>query len=192
MNGQLALDPVELSGRIARLVQERGWNQEQFARHAGLNRQTARDILQPSAQRRLRNDTVCRCARALGLTVNDLRCAPLDYLMARAAPPPASSADAATGRLYEEATQPELQAWLSRNPERAHGLSSEAIDELLSLQGTGGPLTSAGVDHFVDLIERKQKMIEQLQTIACTEYVDMLEQFIALLYEKVQPYPERR
>ena len=34
-------DPAALAGKIARLVQERGWNQEKFAREARVNRLTA-------------------------------------------------------------------------------------------------------------------------------------------------------
>src|SRR5207245_2611506 len=101
--------------------------------------------------------------------------------------------EATTRRLYEEATQPELRGWIERNQERARRLTSEEIDELLSLQGTGGPLTAFGVDHFVELIERRRKLVEKVQTIAGTEYVDLLEQLVDLLYQKIQPYasPER-
>jgi len=55
----------ELSGKIARLVEERGWNQEDFARSTQLNRQTIRQILSQNGQRRLRNATVSACAKAL-------------------------------------------------------------------------------------------------------------------------------
>ncbi len=60
----LAIPPNELSlaGKIARLVQERGWNQEDFARIANLNRHTVRQILQHGDQRRLRNATIMSCA----------------------------------------------------------------------------------------------------------------------------------
>jgi transcriptional regulator with XRE-family HTH domain len=193
MNGQLQAETIDLAGRIGRLVQERGWTQDEFARQAGLNRQTARQILRPDGERRLRNDTVCRCARALGMSVHELRNAPLSALLARFGVPSGLPAtDASISRLYEEATQPELQGWLERNPERANRLTPEEIDELLSLQGTGGPLSSYGVDHFVELIERRRKIVEQVETIACTEYLELLEQFVSLLHEKVQPYRERR
>jgi hypothetical protein len=65
------------------------------------------------------------------------------------------------------------------------------MDELLSLQGTGGPLTRIGVEHFVGLIERKRQLLHKVHAIAGTEYLELLEQFIDLLYEKVQPYPDR-
>ena len=70
-------------------------------------------------------------------------------------------------------------------------MTLEEIDELLSLQGTGGPLTSFGVAHFVEQLERRRKLLEQVAIIAGTEYVDMLEQFVGLLYEKIQPYKDR-
>lgn len=175
--------------KIARLIEERGWNQEDFARHAALNRQTVQKILQRSRSHRLRNTTVSACAQALGLTVNELRTYPLEQLLPRMHvrrpddPPPQ--------HLYEEATQPELLAWVARCPERARRLDEAEIDELLSLQGTGGPLSALGVEHAVDRLERKRRLIQQIHTVAGTEYLDLLEQVVGLLYEKVQPYGDR-
>jgi hypothetical protein len=93
--------------------------------------------------------------------------------------------------LYEKATQPELVAWIERNPERAARLSPDEVDELLSLQGTGGPLTAFGIAHWVEMLERKRRLLEQAAVVAGTEYVELLEQFVAVLYEKVQPYRDR-
>jgi transcriptional regulator with XRE-family HTH domain len=182
---------AELVGKIALLVEERGWNQEDFVRHTGLNRQTVRQILQRKADRRLRNDTVSRCAKAFGISVNDLRSLPLDRLLRRVTERPVGEDNEAQRRLYDQATQPELLAWIERNPERASRLSAEEMDELLSLQGTGGPLTSIGVEHFVEIIERKRKLVQQVHVIAGTEYLEVLEKLVALIYEKVQPYKDR-
>jgi transcriptional regulator with XRE-family HTH domain len=190
MSGLTPNPTLDLSSKIARLVEEKGWNQEDFARIANLNRQTAREIMQESG-RRLRNVTVSRCAKALGLPVLDLRTQPLERLLSRlnGADP---AVDVVLQRLSDQATQPQLLAWLERNPERARQLSSAEIDELLSMQGTGGPLTTFGVDHFIELIERKRKLLHQVQAVAGTEYLDLLEQIVGLLYEKVQPYADRR
>jgi transcriptional regulator with XRE-family HTH domain len=192
MNGQIQSSLTELAAKIARLIEERGWNQEDFARVAGLNRQTVRQILQHNSQRRLRNVTISRCAKALGFTVNELRQLPLEQLLARTGSGARSAdTDEALRRLYEQATQPELQSWIDRNPDRARQLTSEETDELLSLQGTGGPLTRIGVEHFVELLERKRKLVQQVSVIAGTEYLDLLEKLLGLLYEKVQPYKDR-
>jgi transcriptional regulator with XRE-family HTH domain len=182
----------DLAPRIARLVEERGWNQTDFARITNLNLQTIRQILMPSGDRRLRNATIGACARALGVTVSELRTLPLERLLDRMHHPRPIDGDPAQRRLYEEATQPELLVWLERNPERAQRLTAVEIDELLSLQGTGGPLTSFGVEHFVTLIERKRDLRDKVDAIAGTEYIDFLEQFVDLLFEKVQPYADRR
>src|SRR3954447_10747886 len=135
-----------LCAKIARLVEERGWNLEEFARNADLNRLTVRSIIQ-GGQRKLHNATVSACARALGLTVNDLRNMPLERLLPRMHVPVATRESLRV--LYEKAAQPELLAWIERNPERAARLTPEEVDELLSLQGTGGPLTAFGVAHWV-------------------------------------------
>jgi hypothetical protein len=190
MNEQNTNNPPSLADKIARLVEERGWNQEDFSRIANLNRQTVRDILK-HGERTLRNATVSACARALGLSVNELRNLPLERLLPRMNGRSPADADENLRRLYDQATQPELRAWIDRNPERAQQLSSEEIDELLSLQGTGGPLSEFGVERFVELLRRKRKLIQQVHAIAGTEYLDLLEQLVGLMYEKVQPYGDR-
>ena len=179
---------VPLCTKIARLVKERGWNQEEFARIADLNRLTIRNIFQ-GPPRKLHNATVSACACALGLSVNDLLTQSLDRLLAKMRLPLPAMANVRV--LYEQATQPELLAWIEGNAERAGELTLEEIDELLSLQGTGGPLTAFGVAHYVDQLERRRKILEQAAIVAGTEYIDMLEQFVELLYEKVQPYKDR-
>jgi len=181
-------DANDLAHKIARLVQERGWNQEEFARIARLNRHTVRQIL-AEGDRRLRNATVSACARALGLSVNDLRTQPLEKLlpaMNRAAAPIAPENDPFR-RLRDRATQPELLAWVERNPERARRLSREDVDELLALQGTEGPLVVFGVDGFVQRMERRRALLQRVHAIAGTEYVDLLEQLVGLIYDRVRP-----
>jgi len=185
-------ESADLAQKIARLVEERGWNQEDIARMSNLNRQTIRQILQPDGPRKLRNATVSACARALGLTVSELRHLPLERLLPRMHARKAEAGDTTLQRLYEKATQPELLSWLERNEDRAKQLQIEEIDELLSLQGTGGPLTALGVEHYIKLIERKRQLLKQVQVVANTEYIDLLEQLVTLLFEKVQPYGERR
>jgi transcriptional regulator with XRE-family HTH domain len=182
---------TDLATKIARLVEERGWNQEEFARIANLNRQTVRQILMPTGDRRLRNATIAACARALNLTVNELRTLPLERLLPRMHGHHPANGDEQMRRLYEQATQPELLAWIERNPERARQLGPDELDELLSLQGTGGPLTTIGVEHYVGLIERKRKLMQKVQAIAGTEYIDLLEQVVDLIYDKVRPYGDR-
>ena len=191
MDEQTTTANSDLATKIARLVEERGWNQEEFARIARLNRHTVRQILLPGGQRRLRNATISGCAKALGLTVNELRTQPLERLLPRMAEGQSGGPEDAVRRMYEQATQPELRSWMERNPDRARHLSEEEIDELLSLQGTGGPLTAFGVDAFVQRLERRRKLVQQVHAIAGTEYLDLLEQLVVLLYEKVQPYRDR-
>lgn len=191
MNGQPTPPTADLAYKIARLVEERGWNQEDFSRIANLNRQTVHQILH-DGQRTLRNTTISACARALGLPVSDLKNLPLERLLPRMHDRAATGSDEFLGRLYEQATQPELRAWLDRNAERARQLDPDALDELLSLQGTGGPLTAFGVEHFVSQIERRAELKKKVDAIAGTEFVDVLEKIVDLMYDKVQPYGNRK
>src|ERR1700722_9751225 len=92
----------DLPSKIKRLVEERGWNQEEFARIARLNRHTARQILIPGSQRRLRNATISACARALGLTVSELRSQPMEKLLPRMVDHGLSGPDDAIRRMHEQ------------------------------------------------------------------------------------------
>src|SRR5262249_56201520 len=92
MDGQDALRS-DLGHKIARLMEERGWNQEDFARIANLNRHTVREIVKNGGGRRLRNATVSQCAEALGLQVNELRDLPLERLLPPMPRNPLSEAD---------------------------------------------------------------------------------------------------
>jgi transcriptional regulator with XRE-family HTH domain len=183
-------DSAELAGKIKRLVEERGWNQEEFARIARLNRHTVRQILGP-ATRRLRNATINACARALGLTVNELRQQPIERLLPRMVEGAASGPDEVLRQKYAQMIQPELKAWVERNPDRARRLTADELDELLAMQGPEGPLVAFGVDAFVQRIERRRKLVEQIHVLSGTEYLDLLEQLVTLLYEKVRPPAER-
>jgi hypothetical protein len=183
-------DNAALAAKITRLVEERGWNYEDFSRIAGLNRQTVRTIMREGG-RNLRNSTVSACAKALGLPVSDLRNLPLERLIARMNGLPATS-DETLSRLYEQVTHPELVAWLDRNQDRARVLSPQETDELLAMQASGGALTSIGVERFIEFLERKRRLMGQVQVIAGTEYIELLEKLVGLMYEKVRPYGDRK
>jgi hypothetical protein len=43
----------------------------------------------------------------------------------------------------------------------------------------------------VEVIERKRVLVRRVNAIAGTEYLEFLEKFVELLYEKVQPYANR-
>ncbi len=176
----------ELADKIARLVQERGWNKEEFARIARLNRHTVRQILSPGDHRRLRNATIGACARALGLTVHELRAMPLERLLPRMNEAHPANSASPLRRLYERAHQPELVNWIERNPDRAQQLSDKEVDELLSLQDSIDTLNAVGVEGFVRQLERHRCLVQQVQVIEASEYRDLLEQLVNLLYDKAR------
>ncbi len=174
----------ELAHKITKLVEEKGWNQEDFARISNLNRHTVRQILHGGPKRRLRNATVSQCAEALGLTVNELRTLPLERLLLRVHGK-APADDESLKLLHDQAALPDLVNWLQRNPDRARNLHADEIGELLEMQAPGGPLERLGVEHFVEFIERRRQLLCQVRVIAGTEYLDLLEQFASLLFEKI-------
>jgi transcriptional regulator with XRE-family HTH domain len=186
MNATTRETEGDLADKIARLVEERGWNQEDFARISKLNRHTVRQILHSGPKRRLRNATVSQCAEALGLTVSELRNLPLDRLLSRMhGKPPAD--EEAMRLLSERAALPDLVSWLERNRDRAATLRADEVQELLEMQFPGGPLEKVGVENCVELLERRRALICQVKEIAGTEYIDLLEQLVRLIYDKVKP-----
>lgn len=183
----------DLTSKIARLIEEGGWTQESFAEQAGLNRHTVRKILLDKGTLKLRIATVSAIAGVLGLTVNELRSLPLARLLPRVQQRHnGKNGTDSLQRLYDEATQPELRRWLEKNPDRARGLSRDEIDEICSVQGVGGPLDKDNLERFVELIERKRKLLQQVHAVAGTEHLDLLEKFVSVLYDSIQPYGERR
>ena len=177
------LSDTDLPGKIARLVEERGWNQEDFARSARLNRHTIRLILKSDGTRRLRNATVSQCANALGITVNALRTLPLERLLPRMHGRSPEESEPLTDLLDRTRSQ-EVIAWAKRNPERATRFTQAEVEEILSLQGPDGPLERIGVEHVVELIERKRIVKSRIDEIARTEYLGLLEQMVELVYDK--------
>lgn len=181
---------AELANKIARLVEERGWNQEDFARISDLNRHTCHQILHGGPKRGLRNTTINQCAKALGLTVSELRSLPLDRLLPRMHGKPAAD-DETLKLLHERAALPALIAWLGRNESRAGQLCPDEVQELLEMQAPGGPLDKMGVETCVELLERRRLLVGRVKEIAGTEYFEFLEQCVKLVYEKVKP-PARK
>jgi transcriptional regulator with XRE-family HTH domain len=175
---------ADISFKIARLLEERGWNQEDFSRISQLNRHTVRQILNGGPKRRLRNATVSQCADALGLTVNELRTQPLDRLLPRMHGKPAGDEEALK-ILRERATLPDLVQWLERNPGRSAELHADEITEILEMQVPGGLLEALGVEQVVEKIERRRQLLGRVRVISGTDYLAMLEQLVDVIFEKV-------
>lgn len=180
----------EIAFKIARLVEERGWNQEDFARIANLNRHTVRLILNGSPNRRLRNATVSQCSEALGLSVNELRTQALERLLPRMHGKPAAD-DEALKTLYDRATLQELVNWLERNQSRAAELRPDEITELLEMQQPGGVLEKLGVEQVVEMVERRRQLLGRARVLANSDFLPFLEQFVDLLFEKVTRSPTK-
>ena len=190
MNGQTS-PTSDLVEKIALLVEARGWNLEDFSRNSRLNRQTVRPILRRE-RRELRSATVAACAEALGLSVDDLRNLPLDRLRRSGGNCVPAQCNESFRPDYEHAMQPALQDWIESYPQRAKQMDGEEMDELMSLQGVGGPLTAQGVEHFAAQIERRRELVHKVRTVANTELGELLEKLVSILYEKVQPYADRK
>ena len=185
MNDDESLSGKELSAKIAKLVAEKGWNQEDFARISNLNRHTVRQILQGGPKRNLRNATISQCAEALDLPVHELRTWPIDKLLLKVRGIVGGD-DAILTVLTEQATSPELIAWLDRHPERAAQFHPAEVTQLLEQERPGGELERFGVEHCVGKIEKRRRFLDQAALIADSEYLPMLEPIVNLIAEKIQ------
>lgn len=173
--------------KIKRLVEERGWNQEEFSRICRLNRHTVRQILKPGPQRRLRNATVSACARALGFSVNELRTQSVEQLLGRMVEHNGTTPEETLRKKLDAVSQPDLRAWMERNPDRVRRLTVSELDEILAVQGTEGPLAAFGVEPFVRRLEKRRELIDKIHGITGSEYFDLLEQFINLIHDRIKP-----
>ena len=130
--------------------------------------------------------------RKAWLTVSELRISRERLLTRLQGKPPAD--DEALKLLYERASLPDRVSWIERNRDRAATLRNDEILELLEMQAPGGTLEKIGVESWVDLIERRRRLVGQVKEIAGTEFLELLEQLVRLMYDKVKPRgvePER-
>jgi hypothetical protein len=87
--------------------------------------------------------------------------------------------------LHSRAVLPELLSWLERNQARSAEFRPDEITELLDMQADGGPLARLGVEQCVEMIERRRELLSRVRMIAGTEFVELLEQFVGLVYDKL-------
>jgi Helix-turn-helix len=165
--------PLGLVGKIARLAGERGWDVAAFAQAASLHRATAQQILAGTA-RRLQDNTVKACADAFGVSPLELRVEPITTLIAKMREPIAASE--------------EVEALRASFPV----LTDDDVSEILAVQEERGPQSPFAMGEHARRLERRRRLANKVLIVAGTEYVDLLEQFVDLLYEKVQPYADRR
>ena len=66
-------------------------------------------------------------------------------------------------------------------------LTPEEADELLGMEGPNGILAQMGAEHCIERIERETSPDGRVAAIASTDYVDLLEQLVGLMFDKIQP-----
>lgn len=174
-----AEEPGGIAAKIGRLVREKGWNQEDFARIARINRHTAGQILTDPELRKPRNNTISQCASALGLRVAELRDLPLERLLPRMHGQ--VHADEEALKLLRDRAGPELKAWLVSNPDRAERFTKEEAAELLRKQDDG-------LAEAIDLIERRRQLLAKVRELAETERLEFVERFVDLVHKDVMKH----
>ena len=171
-NADSSAGALGLVAKIALLAAERGWDLAQFAKEASLHRATAQQLLAGTAKR-LQDNTVKACADAFGLTPLELRIEPIATLIAKMRAPIVASNEVAALR----AAHPEL--------------TDDDLSDVLAFKDDRGPVSPFAIEEHARGLERRRRLANKVLAVAGTEYVDLLEQFVDLLYEKVQPYADR-
>lgn len=168
--------------KIATLVAERGWNQEEFARISRLNRHTIRKILL-APPFNLRNATIESCARAIGISVHDLYNRNIDSLLSLIRQATQTELGKHFQRLQDQTFQPDLKSWVERYPERARTLSSRDVDDLILFQKAGNFNTSS-LEAFIIRLERKRRILEKINHLKNSKHLELLEQMIDLMHQQ--------
>lgn len=173
-------ETLPVTEKLARLVREKGWTPRHLAQAAKIDPRTAAALCAGS-KKKARNDIVKAAANALGLTVDELHHVELPVLLRRVRE--AESAAAPVERLRQR--QPALADWLENTPQ--HDLTPLEIEELASLQGTGGPLTAAGLEEWMERLRRKRQLLRRTEILAGTSYLPLLEEITRLMLAELDP-----
>jgi hypothetical protein len=88
---------------------------------------------------------------------------------------------------HEFLAQPAVRDWMEANHDRAAALAPLEVDELVSLFGTGGPLTPDGVSFYVREIERKRAVRAAFEAVISTHLIDLVEPLMLHFLESVRP-----
>lgn len=175
---------LTIQEKIARLITQKGWNQEEFARVARINRHTVRKILKGPAFK-LRNSTVESCARAFGLTPDHLIQNPIDLLLSRMDTTLAPMQQQRHRQLLEGATRNELKHWLEKHPERSHLLDASAIEEILGYQRNPS-FNASNLETLILRLERKARVLEKVRHLNHPRHLEVLEHLLDTMHSNLQ------
>jgi transcriptional regulator with XRE-family HTH domain len=157
-----------LADNVQRLMAHEGCTVEELARRCALSRATIKGILAGTQRPQAR--TLHRLAGGLGVDVDELF---------------QNSATLAQRR-FDRATNPAVEHFVRRHPQRFEDWLPDDFDELYSQFGTGGALTEEGVAAVAEKIDLKRRVHAQVDLILETAEAQLLEQMVEVLYRRVK------
>jgi len=176
----MSQEATSLQQKIARLISQKGWNQEDFARISRLNRHTVRKIVL-GKEFKLRNSTLESCARAFGLTPDQLTHSPLELLLSKLDTNQTPVQQQRYRRLLEGITREELKHWMEKHPDRARMLDSAAIDEILSFQKNPS-FNQGNLETLILRLERKGRILEKVRHLNHPRHLEVLEHLLDTMH----------
>lgn len=176
----MSQEATSLQQKIARLITQKGWNQEDFARISRLNRHTVRTIML-GKEVKLRNSTLESCARAFGFTPDQLIQSPLELLLSKLDTNQTPVQQQRYRRLLEGITREELKNWMEKHPDRARLLESSAIDEILSFQ-TNPSFNPGNLETLILRLERKARILEKVRHLNHPRHLEVLEHLLDTMH----------
>lgn len=170
--------------RIQRHRLQKGWDQGDLARRAGVSRTTLYS-LERGLTRSPRATTLAALAKALGVEVEELL--PEIAVPEVIHPSDSSSSPAGRQRDFDRRTNPLVADVEQDSPELFRGWSESDWDELYSTFGVGGALTRAGVATAATELNRKREVVRRLQIVLETHLSEVAARTIDVLYDLVSP-----
>ena len=177
-------DPAlsEIVRRLRLLCAEKGWDQKELARRAGVSRTTLYHLLHGQTVRP-RSSTLGRLAVALGTTVAALE-RPREHLPQPGdkAPPPEPAGSRNRQHIFAGSANHCVIDVCEENPELFQGWSEQQWGELYSEAGTGARLTTARVRQVASRINAHRQTLHRLRTVLKSHLEPVATGMIDTLY----------
>ncbi len=179
--------------RVRQLRKARGWDQKELAGRAGISRTTL-IALENGKTETPRLATLEQLSAAFKVSVRDLcdsaiavRQLPTVEFVAKELAGLPTDEDSEAARHFDQLTNPVVKQVAAESPTLFSGWDEADWNELYSTFGTGGQLTEFGVRQTAAKINQRREILRKLCIVLETEYSDLAEEMIELLYRRTQP-----
>ena len=176
----ISIDPRLVAGRIRSARLQKGWDILKLEKESGVSRGTLYR-LEKAGTENPHFSTLCKVAEALQISPRSLTLIfdggtedsrQHEYKLASSS--------------FDRRTNPVVEFVNAGNPGLYADWNEKDWSELFSTFGTGGALNEAGVIAASEAINRKRKIVEQLECVLETHLAVVAEEMIDALFQKVK------